>query len=966
MHLQPASSDRKALAFIRSPSPILPGLLAIWLFLGLAGLGSTPPELHWAFQPIGNPMPPEVRNGAWPRTSIDRFILARIESEGQLPAPAADRRALLRRVCFDLTGLPPTPGQVETFLADPSPQAFDRIMESLLDSPAYGERWGRHWLDVVRYADTAGDTADYPIPVAWRYRNYVIDAFNHDKPYDEFLREQIAGDILAKQGPRTQYAERVTATGYLAISRRFGFDSENYHHLSIQDTIDTLGQSVLGLSLGCARCHNHKYDPVSAEEYYGLYGIFASTRYAFPGSEQKARVRALVPLDPDPELKPRWTNLEARFAALKLTPGAVLRSLEDLDGDFEIQHVASGGSNGVLVPPWIYNGPISVTTQAQSPFKNLHLFGIVGVSVPSGTHTYRMAQRIAPALTGHTTRVNLDFRVSTNTPSTRAHHRFWLGAIPESPTVEILISSDSVWMKSGEQTQRIRSLGPGLWHNLQLTMDQTNGTVWAKLASADAPARECRLSLPLRLESPPGILVLEGGDPGSETLPGLDIDNIGVQPSTLTPATLSAPPALVAGMPQTQIPELKHTLKQLEALRSESHAPAQPPPDSGATRTEAAAAADSLESRISALKADIERISAQEDLLKQDLNAQLATGPVDLAYGVTEGTPHSARLQVRGEPDNPGPEVPRGFLKVLGGGPLPAGTAGSGRLELAQWITSPQNPLTARVMVNRIWQHHFGRGLVKTPNDFGKRGDPPTHPDLLDHLATRFIQSGWSIKSLHRLILRSATYQMASSGEPDGPVRSPNPDLYASFERRRLTAEELRDSILRVSGGLDETPGRGHPFPPATSWSYSQHVPFSAVYDHSKRSVYLMTQRIQRHPFLALFDGADPNTSTPDRRTTTVPTQALFFLNSPFVHAQTQRFANRLMEGCTTPDRRIELAYHLTLARPPSEPERTEAIAFLRAYQSGLPRPGAGQPEATALAAFTRVLIGSNEFLSID
>ncbi len=949
-----------------------------WIQLGApyppadpASLSDSPGgETHWAFRPIRNPPAPEVQTREWPRTPIDRFILACLESRGQLPSPPADRRTLLRRACFDLTGLPPSPELIETFLADQSPQAFERVVENLLDSPGYGERWGRHWLDVVRYADTAGDTADYPVPVAWRYRNYVIDAFNHDKPYDEFLREQIAGDILAKQGPATQYAERVTATGYLAISRRFGFDSENYHHLTIQDTIDTLGQSVLGLSLGCARCHNHKFDPVSAEEYYGLYGIFDSTRYAFPGSEQKTRVRALAPLDPNPELKLRWTHLEARFAALNLKPGAVLRSLEELDGDFEIQHVASGGSNGVLVPPWIYDGPLAVTTEAQSPFKNLHLFGIVGVSAPAGTNTYRMAQRIPRSHTGHTTHVNLDFRVSTNTPDSRAHHRFWLGAPPASPTVEILIASDSIWMKTGEQTNLIRSLSPGHWHNLQLTLDEENKTVSAKVAASNDSPRECRQSLPSHLDSPLQFLVLEGGKTQSESLPGLDIDNIGVQQEPLTPATTTVPPALVEGLPHTHLPQLKEELKQLESLRSEATAPG----DSTAAASvpgsdeKPPAEANSLDSKISALQATIQRVTAEEDQAKQNLNAQLAAGPVDLAYGVTEGTPHNVRLQVRGEPDNPGPEVPRGLLKVLGGGPLPSGATGSGRLELARSLTSPRNPLTARVMANRIWQYHFGRGLVKTPNDFGKRGQEPTHPDLLDYLATQFIQSGWSIKSLHRLILRSATYQQASFAEPDtgNPVQPPTPDLYGSFERRRLTAEELRDSILQVSGGLDRSPGGGHPFPPATSWSYSQHVPFSAVYEHSKRSVYLMTQRIERHPFLALFDGADPNTSTPDRRTTTVPTQALFFLNSKFVHTETERFAKRLLESCTAPDRRIELAYRLALARPPNDQEQTEAIAFLNAYRSELTSAGVEQPESTALAAFARVLIGSNEFLSID
>ncbi len=247
----------------------------------------------WSFQPLGHVRPPDVHDISWPRTPVDRFILARLEAEDLRPAAAADRRTLIRRVTFDLTGLPPSPAEVEAFVADRSPDAFAKVVDRLLASPSYGERWGRHWLDVVRYADTAGETADFPVREAYRYRNYVIASFNADKPYDQFLREQIAGDLYAQHAPPERYEELVTATGFIAISRRFGFDPENYQHLTIQDTIDTLGQATLGLSLGCARCHNHKFDPVTSADYYALYGIFDSTRYAFPGSEEKKR-RAIL------------------------------------------------------------------------------------------------------------------------------------------------------------------------------------------------------------------------------------------------------------------------------------------------------------------------------------------------------------------------------------------------------------------------------------------------------------------------------------------------------------------------------------------------------------------------------------------------------------------------------------------------------------------------------------------------
>ena len=276
--------------------------------------GPSPQERKfWSFQPVVAPALPKVRNTAWLKSPVDAFILAKQEAVGIAPVKPADKRTLIRRATFDLIGLPPTPDEVAEFLADHSPDAFAKVVDRLLASPAYGERWGRHWLDVVRYADTAGETADYPVPEAYKYRNYVINSFNADKPYDEFLREQIAGDILAAAGPPERYAERVTATGFIAISRRFGFDPENYQHLTIQDTIDTVGQSMLGLTIGCARCHDHKFDPISSRDYYALYGIFSSTVYSCTGSEETKRPHEMVPAVPPVEAAKRNRHSTRRW-----------------------------------------------------------------------------------------------------------------------------------------------------------------------------------------------------------------------------------------------------------------------------------------------------------------------------------------------------------------------------------------------------------------------------------------------------------------------------------------------------------------------------------------------------------------------------------------------------------------------------------------------------------------------------
>jgi len=1124
---------------------------------------------HWSFQPIQNPPAPLVKNVSWPRTSIDAFILAKLEANGHQPAAPADKRTLIRRATFDLTGLPPTPEEIDAFLADPSPEAFATVVDRLLNSPHYGEQWGRHWLDVVRYADTAGDTADYPVPVAWRYRNYVIDAFNADKPYDQFIREQVAGDLLAQQGPHEKYAERVTATGFLAISRRFGFDSENYHHLTIQDTIDTLGQSVLGLTLGCARCHNHKYDPVTSSEYYGLYGIFESTRYAFPGSEQKAKVRVLSPLLPPQESQRQWRAFEDRIAAMGIEPSALLRSLDDLDGDFEIQRPAAGGSKGVLVPPWVYEGALSVTPQAQSPFKNLHAFGNVGVNVAASTNGYHLEQMLHPFRTRGLLHVNLDFRVATNGAS--GHHHLWLGSQGRPPAVEVLISSDAISFPAGRSEEKILLPQPGQWHNLQLTLDLDTQTF---SGTVGLPGKVTTFAgKPFSVPGPATINFVAIGAQGSGLLPDIDIDNIGVQELPIQPVSISftsteAPAAALKslsvrleklagldgdfelqkdgaapvkpwhpgpgsvvkissasqspyrnifppgelgihlpssagynGFGQTltnhwkaavtehlfacfdfrcdkqesneegswrfhlghshQNPAVELSFNDRAFFkRSEDHRDSVMPLRSGqwyqvqlaldlkrktysgsiATpeeRTEfngqfprgwdgsidytfidtgghipgvkpslevdnfsigetplpplsakplvAAVNRNTNSMFAAALRHQIAELITEVDKSKQELAALLDAAPFDMAYGVAEGTPRNSRLQIRGEPEKLGEEVPRGFLKILGDGPLPKNLAGSGRLELAQWLTRPENPLTPRVMVNRLWQYHFGNGLVKTPNDFGLRGQSPTHPELLDYLATRFIQSGWSIKAMHRLIMASAVYQQSSRNSDlvsselvktlDSTPETLNTgsvtkDFFAPFPRRRFSAEELRDSILFVSGELDPMPGRTHPFPAPTSWGYTQHNPFYGEYEHNKRSVYLMTQRIKRHPFLALFDGADPNASTADRRPTTVPTtvptQALFFLNDPVVHDKARKFAARLQDRSAGKTDQIQLAYRLAFGRLPSDQESTEATEFLSAYRTELSGQESKKAETEAWAAYARVLFGSNEFLTVD
>ena len=676
----------------------------------------------WSFEPVKDVAVPKVENADGLISPIDYFLQSDYESHHLHPVGPAEKRALLRRATYDLTGLPPTPDEVHAFLADQSPGAFEKVVDRLLYSPHYGEQWGRHWLDVVRYADTSGCNSDFPVPPAYKYRNYVIDSFNHDKPYDEFLREQLAGDLLPARSVEEKH-EHVIATGYLAIARRFGSRNSEFW-LTIEDTIDNVGKSMLGLSVSCARCHDHKFDPIPNSDYYALYGIFASTKYAFPGTEIYRHPKDFTPLG---------TAEEAR-------------KLNDYYG-----HLAE-----------------------------------------------------------------LDDRIEKLT--------------------------------------------------------QERAPLLVRQKALDKERKE-------HPSTQPAEVVING-----------------------------------------------RTLKQVLAEMAEAR--------------------------------DEER----------KLESQGAPN-VERAYAASEGTPHDVRIQRKGVPTDLGEQVHRGFLTILGGQPVPETEKGSGRLELADWIADPKNPLTARVMVNRIWEYHFGKGIIATPNDFGHRGQPPTNPALLDYLAKRFIDNGWSVKSMQKLIMLSRAYQMASVEDPANSAIDPNNAYLWHFNPRRLSAEEIRDSIMLVSGSLDLSVDPGpHPFPPESEWHYTQHKAFVADYPTNHRSVYLMQQRIRKQPFLAVFDGADTNATTPDRPLSTTAIQALFMMNDPFMHDQADKLAVRLGMGVPEEQQRIQYAYELLFARPAQGDEVAAGQQYLETIEVKLKEAGVPWDRIyrEALASYVRVLLSSNEFEWLD
>ena len=844
----------------------------------------------WAFQPVTRPVVPTNTH----KHPVDAFIAAKLAERKLSLSPATDKRTLLRRATYDLTGLPPSPEEVEAFQKDDSADAFAKVLDRLLASPHYGERWGRHWLDLVRYADTAGENSDHPLPHAWRYRNWVIDAFNRDQPYDEFLREQLAGDILAAQGPPEKYASRTIATGYLAMARRFDHDSDKSMHLTHEDGIDTLGKALLGLTIGCARCHDHKYDAITARDYYALYGIFDSTKFAFPGCEAKQQPRDLVPLLPPAE----WDRVVKPYREKLAKLDADIRTITDTQAKrSQAVQVAFAKSRSLLSTGEIGDG-------REKQFDG----GPTDIEVKAG----EMVLLSITPLKNHGADTTL---VEWEITEAGGERRRWNAT---EDLVDDLLAGNPHTDRHG------------------------NKHVWWFF---DARNRPTPLPEAIRdLTGKAGLNVWRNGETPS-VLVNSSKAEIGAW-TKLAPRSLFVHPSQNGNVAIGWLSPITGKIR-ISGLVKDVH----PGGPDGIGWVLERFAAD-VRTDLLAMVADTE----QRQLLDRQKAELLRNAPKqDVAFAVVEGPSADAKLHLRGDPEKLGEPVPRRWLELFGSTPI-SGKTGSGRLDLANWIASKSNPLTARVMVNRIWLHHFGKGLVKSPNDFGTRGIAPTHPELLDWLAAEFVASGWSIKAMHRTLMLSATYRQSS-----GPNSE---DLYGRFDRRRLSAEELRDSLLVASSQLDRKPAEAHPFPPESAWGYTQHVPFSTFFESDKRSVYLVSVRNLRHPFLGLFDGADPNATTPQRQTTTVPTQALYFLNDPFFHAQAGKLAGRAMAKPEA--ERIDELFRIAFQRPPTKKDREFAVAFLARYDNSLSDVPTTERTKIAWAALARILLASNEFLYVE
>jgi Protein of unknown function (DUF1553)/Protein of unknown function (DUF1549) len=747
------------------------GLIAFGLVV-MIGVSSSAPagaaddkEKHWAFQPIGRPAVPRVSDPDWSRNPIDRFVLARMEAAGIKPAPAADRRTLVRRLYLDLIGLPPSPLDVRDFVDDTSPDAVARLADRLLASPHYGERWGRHWLDVVRFAETNGYERDGAKPHAWRYRDYVIDALNRDKPYSRFLTEQLAGDEIDGSDAAGQIA-----TTFLRLGT---WDDEPAEpkvdrYDQLDDVLGTAATAFLGITLRCARCHDHKFEPFSQTDYYRMLAVFEPLK-----RPQRDRAELDRPVGTEAELavyKSSLARTEAEFAATWARIEALIK-----------------------------------------------------------------------------------------------------------PEIDRLLAPDDS-AKDGKAPRKRTSLPP-------------LAVATFRLAAADRKAAH------------------------------------------------------------------RIVVKQF-ATKLVSEAREIAPP-------EVAAALRHLEDRLAAIDA------AHKELPH--------------AYIWYEEGPKAApvtHILKRGRPDQPGavaePGLPAVLVAKQPDGPRPTARSTGRRLWLARWLTGRENPLVARVIANRIWQFHFGRGLVASSNDLGVMGDAPTHPELLDWLASETMASGWRLKPIHRLIVLSQTYQRSSEIQAEAAKADPENAMLWRYGQRRLEAEVVRDSILAASGQLNTRmngPGFYPTLPPAVLAGQSapgQGWGKSDEREQSRRSVYIFAKRSLGVPEIELLDAPDTTSSCEQRIVSTTGPQALAFLNGAFVHEQARQFASRLIgEAGAQPKDQVERAFALALSRPPEPDEAQAALLFLQKQEQQIksetadtksPR-GPGDARRKALEAFCLVVLNTNEFV---
>lgn len=752
----------------------------------------------WSFQPVKQPPVPSVKDRSWTKTPIDAFVLAKLESAGLKPVRFADKRTLIRRATLDLIGLPPTPEEVEAFEKDSSPRAFEKVVDRLLASPQYGERWGRLWLDVARYSDKQLTAeGDGPLPNAFQYRDWVVRAFNEDMPYDQFVKAQIAGDLMP-ESVRAKYAGGV---GFFSLSPKPEFRDER---------VDAATRGFLGLTVACAQCHNHKFDPIPTRDYYSLLGVLESTE------EGKFPLAA--------------TDIVAAYDKQK-------KALDDekatLDKFLDTQReqlfdIFALKASSYITASWKVQGPQKKTVAGLAAERNLD-------------------------------KTVLEAWVRFLDPARERKYEYFTewDSLLQDPNAEA--KAEQFAAKLQNQLVAIRK------EELELR---------EKNAKIKAQQKEGAISKAMALEREKFYLL-----------------------SDLRAKSRTEPKKRDAG-------PFYFSDDQLGSYMT------------------------------GVWKEHFDTLRASIDKLTKALPEEYP------AYTILKDKkkPENLHVYIRGNPDDLGEEAPRQFLAILSPGEQAPFKQGSGRAELAEAIASPENPLTARVMVNRIWAHHFGAGIVRTPSNFGKLGEPPSDPELLDHLSSRFVQNGWSIKRMHREIMLSSVYALSSEYSVANAQIDPENNFFWRANVRRLDVESMRDSMLFVSGKLDKTMGG----------------PALPLHDEKnlRRTLYGAISRAKPDQFLRLFDFPDPNETSERRIATNVPLQQLFFLNSPFVQQQAEMLSQRL--GDSAPDQqKIKQAYSLLFNRLPTPQEIEKGSAFLSAQGNTWPN-------------YLQVLLSANEFIYVN
>jgi hypothetical protein len=963
----------------------------------------------WSLQPPLDPPLPMVRQTVWPESPIDFFILARLEARGLAPAPRADKRTLIRRATFDLTGLPPAPDEIKEFLADGSPHAFARLVDRLLASPQYGERWGRHWLDVARYSDSNGMDENLAYANAFRYRDWVIASLNADQPYDEFVRQQIAGDLLPDSTGQTSRGDsaadrhtagigRIIATGFLSLGPKMLAEDDpvKMEMDIIDEQLDTIGRTFMGLTIGCARCHDHKFDPFTMSDYYGLAGIFKSTK-TMDNFKVVARWHER-PLGSKDEVaaqeshqkqiadkKAEFNRIsndaneslvdEARRSVGKyLLAATALRRERFLIESIKPELAASNSSNipGVIV--------IEAENYARGNVKREFTgYGAeIGVVYNQG-ELPNVAEFDVELTEGGTYQIELRYAAAESRPIRLLVNGQLIKADAAAKISGSWYPDTQAW--SAEAIVRFR----GGNNVIRLEREQPFPHI-DKLGLVPRPSREPNHGVPRTAEEIADAAGLNSAIVGqwAKYLDATKDDPTSPLAAWHAASSLAAPEG--AG---PLFAELKGSIEHALAARyqalcdkaGDAWKSLRASPEGAAAKSLNDAALELLRKLLYDTKGPFAVPEKPERFYRSETAAQwvklreeLATlekssRPLPEAMAAREGQPQNLKIHLRGSHLTLGDEVSRRFPKALTGDEEPVGNDQSGRREFAEWLTRPNHPLTSRVMANRIWHWHFGAGLVRTTDNFGTLGETPSHPELLDWLAHRFVESGWSIKAMHRTIMLSATYQMSAAYDSAAAQIDPDNRLIWRMNRRRLEAEAIRDSILSVSGQLDLS--MGGTLLDSSNRVYVKGYPNSVYdkYDFNRRSVYLPVLRSMLYDVFQAFDFADPSTPNGERATTTVAPQALFMLNSKLMAQQSHYLADRLMADHEMGDMaRVGWLYERALGRPPSDLELSRAVEFIGRYEGALQGelPGGTEVRRRAWQALCRSVMASSEFIYLE